>query len=143
MAKMHSFLAVISEAILEDLGKAQDFTACTTIAEADQLYKDNEGIVTLPVDMIKKDDGDISVKPNPGEGENKPSTGGDGTGTGTEGETKPELDTYVSGIQDYEIKVGEDIDNHPFHIMQSIFHPLNLTLLRSTIQQLVHIQFHI
>ena len=60
--------------------------------------------------MIKKDDGDISVKPNPGEGENKPSTGGDGTGTGTEGETKPELDTYVSGIQDYEIKVGEDID---------------------------------
>ena len=67
-------------------------------------------IVALPVDMIKKDDGDISVKPNPGEGENKPSTGGDGTGTGTEGETKPELDTYVSGIQDYEIKVGEDID---------------------------------
>lgn len=100
----------IRKAILEDLGKAQDFTACTTIAEADQLYKDNEGIVTLPVDMIKKDDGDISVKPNPGEGENKPSTGGDGTGTGTEGETKPELDTYVSGIQDYEIKVGEDID---------------------------------
>ena len=100
----------IRKAILEDLGKAQDFTACTTIAEADQLYKDNEGIVTLPVDMIKKDDGDISVNPNPGEGENKPSTGGDGTGTGTEGETKPELDTYVSGIQDYEIKVGEDID---------------------------------
>ena len=86
----------IRKAILEDLGKAQDFTACTTIAEADQLYKDNEGIVTLPVDMIKKDDGDISVNPNPGEGENKPSTGGDGTGTGTEGETKPELDTYVS-----------------------------------------------
>lgn len=100
----------IRKAILEDLGKAQDFTACTTIAEADQIYKDNEGIVALPVDMIKKDDGDISVKPNPGEGENKPSTGGDGTGTGTEGETKPELDTYVSGIQDYEIKVGEDID---------------------------------
>ena len=100
----------IRKAILEDLGKTQDFTACTTIAEADQIYKDNEGIVTLPVDMIKKDDGDISVKPNPGEGENKPSTGGDGTGTGTEGETKPELDTYVSGIQDYEIKVGEDID---------------------------------
>ena len=100
----------IRKAILEDLGKAQDFTACTTIAEADQIYKDNEGIVALPADMIKKDDGDISVKPNPGEGENKPSTGGDGTGTGTEGETKPELDTYVSGIQDYEIKVGEDID---------------------------------
>lgn len=100
----------IRKAILEDLGKTQDFAVCTTIAEADQLYKDNEGIVTLPVDMIKKDDGDISVKPNPGETENKPSTGGDGTGTGTEGETKPELDTYVSGIQDYEIKVGEDID---------------------------------
>lgn len=100
----------IRKAILEDLGKTQDFTACTTIAEADQIYKDNEGIVTLPADMIKKDDGDISVNPNPGEGENKPSTGGDGTGTGTEGETKPELDTYVSGIQDYEIKVGEDID---------------------------------
>ena len=100
----------IRKAILEDLGKAQDFTACTTIAEADQLYKDNEGVVTLPVDMIKKDDGDISVKPDPGEGEDKPSTGGDGTGTGAEGETKPELDTYVSGIQDYEIKVGENID---------------------------------
>ena len=30
----------IRKAILEDLGKAQDFTACTTIAEADQIYKD-------------------------------------------------------------------------------------------------------
>lgn len=100
----------IRKAILEDLGKAQDFTACTTIAEADQIYKDNEGIVTLPVDMLKKDDGDISVNPNPGEGEDKPSTGGDGTGTGTEGETKPELDTYVKGIIDYEIKVGETLD---------------------------------
>ena len=60
----------IRKAILEDLGKTQDFTACTTIAEADQIYKDNEGIVTLPADMIKKDDGDISVNPNPGEGEN-------------------------------------------------------------------------
>lgn len=96
----------IRKAILEDLGKAQDFAACTTIAEADQLYKDNEGIVTLPVDMIKKDDGDISVNPNPGEGENKP-----GTGEETGGETKPELDTYVKGIKDYEIKVGEDIDS--------------------------------
>lgn len=95
----------IRKAILEDLGKTQDFAVCTTIAEADQLYKDNEGIVTLPVDMIKKDDGDISVNPNPGEGENKP-----GTGEETGGETKPELDTYVSGIQDYEIKVGENID---------------------------------
>ena len=96
----------IRKAILEDLGKTQDFTVCTTIAEADQLYKDNEGIVTLPVDMIKKDDGDISVNPNPGEGENKP-----GTGEETGGETKPELDTYVKGIKDYEIKVGEDIDS--------------------------------
>lgn len=96
----------IRKAILEDLGKAQDFTACTTIAEADQLYKDNEGIVTLPVDMIKKDDGDISVNPNPGEGENKP-----GTGEETGEETKPGLDTYVKGIKDYEIKVGEDIDD--------------------------------
>lgn len=96
----------IRKAILEDLGKAQDFTACTTIAEADQIYKDNEGIVTLPVDMIKKDDGDISVNPNPGEGENKP-----GTGEETGGETKPELDTYVKGIKDYEIKVGEEIDS--------------------------------
>lgn len=96
----------IRKAILEDLGKTQDFAVCTTIAEADQLYKDNEGIVTLPVDMIKKDDGDISVNPNPGEGENKP-----GTGEETGGETKPELDTYVKGIKDYEIKVGEDIDS--------------------------------
>lgn len=98
----------IRKAILEDLGKAQDFTACTTIAEADQLYKDNEGIVALPIDMLKKDDGDISVNPNPGEGdgENKP-----GSGEGTNGETKPGLDTYVKGIKDYEIKVGEDIDS--------------------------------
>lgn len=98
----------IRKAILEDLGKAQDFTACTTIAEADQLYKDNEGIVALPIDMLKKDDGDISVNPNPGEGdgENKP-----GSGEGTDGETKPGLDTYVKGIKDYEIKVGEDIDS--------------------------------
>ena len=93
----------IRKAILEDLGKTQDFAVCTTIAEADQLYKDNEGIVTLPVDMIKKDDGDISVKPNPdgGEGESKPGSG----------EEKPDLDKYVTGIQDFEIKVGENIDS--------------------------------
>lgn len=44
----------IRKAILEDLGKAQDLSACSTIAEADQIYKDNEGIVALPVDMLRK-----------------------------------------------------------------------------------------
>lgn len=79
----------IRKAILSDSGKDADFSACTTIDDADKIYKDQNGVVAKPASLFKADD--ITAAPTAAP------------------ETEKELDTYVQGITDIEIQAGDEI----------------------------------
>lgn len=78
----------IRKAILSDSGKEADFSACTTIADAEKIYQDQGGVSVKPISLFKAEEEDITVTPEPEE---------------------EELDTYVQGIDNIEIQVGDNI----------------------------------
>lgn len=91
----------IRAAILEDSNIEADFSEAVTVQDLDNIYTAAGGIVTNPIDLYKPD-----VTPTPSQDPENP---------GEEPETPTgELDTYVQGIEDIEMQVGDPIPNPNF-----------------------------